>query len=779
MEMSFGVKKRVCVLLICILVVLVLMPVISMIKSQPEGEYITKEEVVILVELMDTVLRNREAGDSESSKNLEEQTDAVFRLKDTVARWEVEENVTYEDFKQWEDIADDVFDVLESEEELRLSKIYKNSFFITKKDWFSYFDKICSILDPEGKIVTEDLLVLGDASNVVDIAGNPLEENKVFTQNGEWEKKIDSKFIPSQQKAFYITYEGALWGVYNIEPTAALFNVWIVENTEDEFIYFYKNYRVTPTKHVILESLEREQVADIQFGLGDLQHLVLKTEKITGKVLKISSEEVEIEGVGVYPLSENIQYYRLYDRMENVGRNEVPLGYDFTDFVVEEGEVQAGLLVKDEKMENIRVLIKNSNFDSYYHKEIVLEADVDLEMTYGDDKLEISAGERFCIYPDSEYFVTNRIYLKPKALTGRTVFHSIERNNGGQGYYGSFELEKREDGILLINEVLLEEYLYAVVPSEMPGYYPLEALKAQAISARTYAYNKMLFSGLSSYGANVDDSSTYQVYNNIKENVNTTAAVKETRGQLLYAENGPAETYYYSTSCGFGTDAGIWNVNNENTLPYLQGKEMTVKTSVYTAEELKTEERFQEFISRTDSSHFESEEGWYRWEYEHKNLTTIAEKLINRLEKYPNYVFTSTDGKNWGNQPLGEGFNITDIQVKSRGMGGNIEELLVITDKGNFLVKNEYHIRTVLSDGEAKAVLQSGDSYACGNLLPSAFFTINVVKEENKVIAMKLTGGGFGHGVGMSQNGAKNLANLGYDAKDILEFYYEGCEVKE
>lgn len=777
--MSFGVKKRVCVLLICILVVLVLMPVISMIKSQPEGEYITKEEVVILVELMDTVLRNREAGDSESSKNLEEQTDAVFRLKDTVARWEVEENVTYEHFKQWEDIADDVFDVLESEEELRLSKIYKNSFFITKKDWFSYFDKICSILDPEGKIVTEDLLVLGDASNVVDIAGNPLEENKVFTQNGEWEKKIDSKFIPSQQKAFYITYEGALWGVYNIEPTAALFNVWIVENTEDEFIYFYKNYRVTTTKHVILESLEREQVADIQFGLGDLQHLVLKTEKITGKVLKISSEEVEIEGVGVYPLSENIQYYRLYDRMENVGRNEVPLGYDFTDFVVEEGEVQAGLLVKDEKMENIRVLIKNSNFDSYYHKEIVLEADVDLEMTYGDDKLEISAGERFCIYPDSEYFVTNRIYLKPKALTGRTVFHSIERNNGGQGYYGSFELEKREDGILLINEVLLEEYLYAVVPSEMPGYYPLEALKAQAISARTYAYNKMLFSGLSSYGANVDDSSTYQVYNNIKENVNTTAAVKETRGQLLYAENGPAETYYYSTSCGFGTDAGIWNVNNENTLPYLQGKEMTVKTSVYTAEELKTEERFQEFITRTDSSHFESEEGWYRWEYEHKNLTTIAEKLINRLEKYPNYVFTSTDGKNWGNQPLGEGFNITDIQVKSRGMGGTIEELLVITDKGNFLVKNEYHIRAVLSDGEAKAVLQSGDSYACGNLLPSAFFTINVVKEENKVIAMKLTGGGFGHGVGMSQNGAKNLANLGYDAKDILEFYYEGCEVKE
>ena len=777
--MSFRVKKRVCVLLISILILLAIVPVVIFRKNQPEGEYITKEEVVILTELLSNVLEKRGLNNEDDSEAIGEQIDTVILLKDMVSRWKVEKYVTYEHFKQWEDIAEGMFDELEKEEATELSKNYRNSFYITKKDWFSYFEKLCSSIDPEGKIITEELLVLGDSSNVVDIEGNPIEETHVFTQNGRWEKKLESEFIPMQKKASYITYEGALWGVYNVESAATLFNVWIVENTEEEFAYFYKNYKVTTVKHESVNNLEREQVADLYFVLGNLQELDIKTQKVTGKVLKLSSDEVEIEGVGIYPLSENVQYYRLYDRLENVGRNEIRLGYDFTDFVVEDGEIQAGLLVKDEKMENIRVLIKNSDFDSYYHQEIVMESDVDMEVICGNEKIELPAGEEISIYPESEYFVTNRIYLKPKALTGRTVFSNIERSNGGQGYYGKFELEKREDGILLINEVLLEEYLYAVVPSEMPGYYPLEALKAQAISARTYAYNKMIRSGLSSYGANVDDSATYQVYNNIKENVNTTTAVKETRGQLLYAENSLAETYYYSTSCGFGTDAGIWNVNNENTLPYLQGKEMTVKTSVYTAEELKTEERFQEFISRTDSSHFESEEGWYRWEYEHKNLTTIAEKLINRLEKYPNYVFTSIDGKNWGNQPLGEGFNITDIQVKSRGMGGTIEELLVITDKGNFLVKNEYHIRAVLSDGEAKAVLQSGDSYACGNLLPSAFFTINVVKEENKVIAMKLTGGGFGHGVGMSQNGAKNLANLGYDAKDILEFYYEGCEVKE
>ena len=777
--MSFRVKKQVCILLIGILIFLAMLPVFFMRKKQPEGEYITKEEVMVLAELLTTVLENRLSSATASSDIIQKQMDTISVLKDKVSQWEVEEYVTYEQFKEWEDVAGEVFYVLEEEERTRVSQSYNNSFYIIKKDWYSYFEGLCDVIDPDGKISTEQLLVLGDSSNVVDVAGNPIEENHVFTQNGRWEKKLSAQFIPRQQKAFYITYEGALWGVYNIEPATTLFNAWIVENTEEQFVYFYKNYKVTTVKHEILKSLEREQVADLQFVLGDLQHLVLKTEKITGKVLKVSSDEVEIEGVGIYPLSENIQYYRLYDRMENVGRSEIPLGYDFTDFVLEDGQVQAALLVKDEKMENIRVLIKNSNFESYYHEEVTGRANVDMELICGEEKFEIKAGEDFYIYPDSEYFVANRIYLKPKALTGRTVFHNIERNNGGQGYYGSFELEKQEKGILLINVVLLEEYLYAVVPSEMPGYYPLEALKAQAISARTYAYHKMMHSGLSSYGANLDDSATYQVYNNIKENVNTTTAVKETRGQLLYAGNELAETYYYSTSCGFGTDAGIWNANNIITMPYLQAKEMTIGNYTYTSEALQTEEEFQKFISNKNQFHFEAEESWYRWSYEHEKPENIAEKLKNRLEKYPNYVFTSVDGISWGNQPLEEGFVITDIQIRKRGMGGTIEELLIITDRGNILVKNEYHIRAVLTDGEANAVLQNGDSYACGNLLPSAFFVIELQKGENQVTGIKLIGGGFGHGVGMSQNGAKNLANLGYGAKEILEFYYEGCEVRK
>ena len=157
----------------------------------------------------------------------------------------------------------------------------------------------------------------------------------------------------------------------------------------------------------------------------------------------------------------------------------------------------------------------------------------------------------------------------------------------------------------------------------------------------------------------------------------------------------------------------------------------------------------------------------------------IAEKLIKRLEKYPNYVYTSTDGVNWGHTPIESDFTIIDIKINRRGAGGTIEELLITTDQGYYLVKNEYHVRAVLTDGEAKANLQNDNTYACGNLLPSAFFMMETEKEGDKVEGIKLTGGGFGHGVGMSQNGAKNLANMGYHAKDILEFYYDDCEVRE
>ena len=86
----------------------------------------------------------------------------------------------------------------------------------------------------------------------------------------------------------------------------------------------------------------------------------------------------------------------------------------------------------------------------------------------------------------------------------------------------------------------------------------------------------MLRAGYPQYGAHVDDSTSYQVYNNILEQESTTTAAKETYGQLLYTgEGSPAGTYYYSTSCGVGSDATVWKTEVAPTLTYLKPKALS------------------------------------------------------------------------------------------------------------------------------------------------------------------------------------------------------------
>ena len=93
------------------------------------------------------------------------------------------------------------------------------------------------------------------------------------------------------------------------------------------------------------------------------------------------------------------------------------------------------------------------------------------------------------------------------------------------------------------------------------------------------------------------------------------------------------------------------------------------------------------------------------------------------------------------------------------------------------LVRKEYNIRTVLCDGKTQVLRQDGSLVNASGLLPSAFFTLETVKERDYVVGYKLSGGGFGHGVGLSQNAAKQMAAAGVCAEDIVEFFFSGCSV--
>ena len=157
------------------------------------------------------------------------------------------------------------------------------------------------------------------------------------------------------------------------------------------------------------------------------------------------------------------------------------------------------------------------------------------------------------------------LLLIPYVITwGMNGVGSMKQQTKQLNYNISLEVAL-QDGKETMN---LETYLYSVVPSEMPANYELEALKAQALCARSYAYNAVLHGSYSAYGAHMDDSTSFQVYGNHAENERTIQAVKETCGEVAKYEDNVIEAYYYSTSCGITSNASIWG----QSVPYLKSK---------------------------------------------------------------------------------------------------------------------------------------------------------------------------------------------------------------
>lgn len=561
-----------------------------------------------------------------------------------------------------------------------------------------------------------------------------------------------------------------------------------------------------------LETMEaedlKEQIADIELTDGLITALQVKRDRIHGKVLSAGPDVLELEGYGRLPLASDYKGYRIYNTLVMCVAEDLPFGYDFADFCVENGEICGILMAQEAAMEYIRVLVKTSDYGETLHGEIVLTADCDFAVVYGtadaQQTEQFPAGTELTLREDSSYLAGDRVRVVPSLLTGKLYLNNVRRNSENPGYRGTFELQRTDGGIAVVNELLLEEYLYSVVPSEMPASYPAEALQAQAVCARTYAYGHMLHAAYPEYGAHVDDSTSYQVYNNIAEQESTTTAVKETYGQLLItAENQPAQTYYYSTSCGVGTDAGVWSGDSKAEIPYLKGKghnfetarqgmlEETEISETPAAQEtdlnfgdlLRLESAFAEFITGHNSDDFEANEPWYRWEYQVEKIdrAQMLKRLQGRYKANQQLVLTLDDGE-FVSVPIKELDRIEEIYISGRGSGGVASELVIETKKNTYKVLTEYNIRYVLCSGEDMVVRRDGTEVSSLTLLPSGFLLLEMEKEggkeDGKVVGYKVIGGGFGHGAGMSQNGAKNMAAAGYTAEDILGFYYEGCIVQ-
>jgi SpoIID/LytB domain protein len=293
----------------------------------------------------------------------------------------------------------------------------------------------------------------------------------------------------------------------------------------------------------------------------------------------------------------------------------------------------------------------------------------------------------------------------------------------------------------LVNRVPLEIYLRGVVPNEIGPNAPFNALKAQVILARTYALRNLRRFEIDNY--QLCATVHCQVYFGISEtSKQADKAIKETRGQVLTYHQELIDALYSEMTGGVtATFRDVWNGPDK---PYLKSVIDSSKP-IWNLNKypLNDEKTFRKFIS-LKSGFNESQRKLFRWD----RYSTLVE-LTKELKDY----YQRRHMSKFNFQKL------LDLRVNKRSNSGRILSLLVRSDQGEIeLQKNE--IRSAFSKPWS-----------------TLFYPQPVYDPQSKLIGYRFIGGGVGHGVGFSQYGSYNLAQLGWSTEKILYFYYPKTQI--
>ncbi|WP_232215855.1 MULTISPECIES: SpoIID/LytB domain-containing protein [Bacillaceae] len=335
---------------------------------------------------------------------------------------------------------------------------------------------------------------------------------------------------------------------------------------------------------------------------------------------------------------------------------------------------------------------------------------------------------------------------------------AIAKVNNNLSYRGSFYLDPNGSQVQLINKLDMEDYLKGVVPSEMPASWNMEALKAQAIAARSYAANMMMLTSTAA-------SQVYRGYT--AETTRTNTAIKETTGLMVKYNGKPIQAFFHSTSGGKTANVGdVWN-SDQSYFPYL--------------------------VSVPDP-------------YEKAPLSNWSETFA-----------ASTIVQKFGFSSNAQLLNIT---LDKKGVNGEVRGVTVQTSEGtktitgnenvirklfplnnssvyNMLYSNWFDIADLSKSGGSVSVQTSSGSMTLDDLkgqtvqTSSGRITLSdskvsiqtsngiITNEGSGISSITLEGKGWGHRIGMSQYGAKGFAENGYTATQIITHYFKGTTVSK
>ncbi len=361
-------------------------------------------------------------------------------------------------------------------------------------------------------------------------------------------------------------------------------------------------------------------------------------------------------------------------------------------------------------------------------------------------------------------------------------------------YRGVIEVVKGQSkGLTAVNQVNMEEYLYGVVPCEVSASWHKEALKAQAVAARsmaTFQYSRFL-----SRGYNLVDTTTSQVYRGItSEHINTTQAVDATRGEVATYNGKVAETVYSASSGGYTADAKyVWG----NSVPYLVAKpdpyevdhvpwtrKITLKEiercvanagkNIGTVEGVRIDEYSQS--GRVNSLTILGTKGEYTVTKENTRTFfsgTNDGSLKSRMYQFTPYTQTPGSGGNITIKP-GTGSSEVTLLTSEGSVKLDLEGLWMETEDTYSKIRDAVYIQT------DKELINSDEIISSSGSTTTNTGGTYVPKREGMTVYGDLTiyGYGYGHGVGMSQYGAKGMAEAGFTYDEIITYYYEGVEIQ-
>ena len=416
----------------------------------------------------------------------------------------------------------------------------------------------------------------------------------------------------------------------------------------------------------------------------------------------------------------------------------------------------------------IRVGIGSTSFGTYVYKNIGIFGTAALEIYNNGTLLQTlpaNTNVNVSINQDLSYTLkkdnAEEIAEIPGALSfkcpsGLLGVKDLKRAGSQALYRGEFDIVKSPTGVQfnLVNKIPVEDYLRGVVPNEMPVRFGLEALKAQSVAARNYVLSPRV---KSSPNYDVVDSVASQVYFGANSEKDLSdKAVEQTEG-IVALYNWDLILAQYSSTAGGYTESYSHAFSDPNTKEFPSDEKpyLKAKPDILYQKPLNSEKDASEYYKSTPDA-YDIRSPYFRWTREWqadelKNIleTTLAEQSATGFVKP---VFNKGDKLD----------DLLELKVIRRGDSGKIVEMEVVTQSQTYKIYKELVVRRLIKkDGKA---------------LPSANVVFeNAQDEEGKLVSVKAFGGGFGHGVGMSQYGAGFMGSelhLPYDK--ILQHYYTG-----